>query len=84
MKAIWFGRLVGTFLGYRGGLTYELSDGSKWTQDDPTHEPVYRENPTARLLTDSTGRTYLDVEGTSASVVVIRFGEKPMSHAGAF
>jgi hypothetical protein len=47
MRTIWSGHLVGTFLGYSRGLTYELSDGSKWVQDDPTHEPVYREYSTA-------------------------------------
>jgi hypothetical protein len=84
MTTTWSGHLVGTFLGYSRGLTYELSDGSKWVQDDPTHEPVYRENPMAHLLSNGMGHTYLDVEGTSAVVLVVRLGSKTRPHAGAF
>jgi hypothetical protein len=84
MKPVWCGRLVGTFFGYRGGFVYELSDGSKWAQDDGTDEPVYRESPSARLLDDGMGHTYLDVEGTSAIVRVVAKGSKPAPNAGAF
>ena len=47
------------------------------------HGPVYRENPTARLLSDGMAHTYLDVEGTSATVLVVRQGSKPKPHGGA-
>jgi hypothetical protein len=84
MTTIWSGRLVGTFLGYKSGLTYELSDGSKWMQEDRTDEPVYRENPTARLLHDGASYTYLDVQGTSAIVRVVPLGIRFQPPAGAF
>jgi hypothetical protein len=76
---------VGTFFGYKPGRIYELSDGSKWTQEDLTDEPVYRDDPTARLLfSGSIGAIYLDVEGTSAVVRVYRNGSRPTPTAGAF
>ena len=46
MDIIWSGHLVGTFHGYKPGRVYELSDGSNWTQEDQTDEPVYRDDPT--------------------------------------
>ena len=84
MRTVWTGRLIGTFLGYKGGLAYDLSDGSRWLQDDNTDEPVYRENPSARLLDDGMGHTYLDIEGTSAMVRVVPQGAKPRPHSGAY
>ena len=85
MDIIWSGHLVGTFHGYKPGRVYELSDGSKWTQEDLTDEPVYRDDPTARLLSNrSNGAIYLDVEGTSAIVRVYRTGSRPKPTAGAF
>jgi len=84
MDIIWSGRLVGTFHGYKPGRIYELSDGSRWTQEDLTDEPVYREDPTGRLLSNrSIGSIYLDVEGTSAVVRVYRAGSRPKPTAGA-
>jgi hypothetical protein len=78
MNIIWSGHLVGTFHGYKPGRIYELSDGSKWTQEDLTDEPVYRDDPAARLLSNrSIGAIYLDVEGTSAIVRVYRTGSRP-------
>ncbi len=85
MDIIWLGRLVGTFHGYKPGRIYELSDGRKWTQEDLTDEPVLREGPTARLLSNgSIGAICLDVEGTSAVVRVYRAGSRPKPTAGAF
>ncbi len=84
MTTTWIGRVVGTFLGYKGGRGYDLSDGTSWYQDDHTDEPVYRENPTAKLLSDGMGHTYLDVEGTSARVRVMPVGRRPVQRAGAF
>ena len=85
MDIIWSGHLVGTFHGYKPGRIYMLSDGSKWTQEDLTDEPVYRDDPTARLLSNrSIGAIYLDVEGTSAIVRVYRTGSRPKPTAGAF
>ncbi len=85
MDIVWSGRLIGTFQGYKPGRIYEPSDGSKWTQADLTDEPVYREDPTARLLSNgSIGSIYLDVEGTSAVVRVYRTGSRPKPTAGAF
>lgn len=84
MDTIWEGRLVGTFYGYKGGRVYQLSDGSKWQQEDNTDEPVYREEPTARLLSKhDTNTVYLDVEGTSAMVRVLRHDLRPKPRAGA-
>jgi hypothetical protein len=85
MDRIWNGHLVGTFYGYKGGSVYRLSDGSKWRQEDRTDEPVYREYPAVRLIYEhSIDATYLDVEGTSAMVRVVKCGTHPKPHAGAF
>jgi hypothetical protein len=85
MDTVWRGRLLGTFHGYKAGRVYELSDGSRWQQDDLTDEPVYRDDPAVRLLSDrSTGTIYLDVEGTSAVVRVNRAGSRPRPTAGGF
>lgn len=84
MDTFWEGRLVGTFYGYKGGRVYQLSDGTRWKQEDGTDEPVYREQPSARLLSKhDTNTTYLDVEGTSAMVRVEREGVRPKPTAGA-
>lgn len=84
METIWTGRLVGEFWGYKSGRVYVLSDGSKWQQDDPTDEPVYREGPTARLISKHDVDTiYLDVEGTSSMVRVLRHGAHPTPRGGA-
>jgi hypothetical protein len=73
MTTIWEGDLLGEFDGYKGGNVYTLSDGSQWRQECSTDEPIYREEPKARLLRDkSINKTYLDVEGTSAVVWVER------------
>jgi hypothetical protein len=66
MNIIWSGRLVGSFHGYKPGRIYELSDGSKWTQEDLTDEPVYREDPTARLLSNGSIASIYRDEGTWA------------------
>jgi hypothetical protein len=72
MESIWEGRISGDFHGYVGGIVHELSDGSRWRQESLTCEYVYRERPKARLLRDkSIGKTFLDVEGTSAVVEVV-------------
>jgi hypothetical protein len=72
METTWEGRIAGVFEGYQGGRVHELSDGSRWRQEDRTDEYVYRERPKARLLRDKgTGVTYLDVEGTSGVVLVV-------------
>jgi hypothetical protein len=63
METTWEGRIAGVFKGYKSNRVYELSDGSRWRQEDRTDEYVYRERPTARLLWDqSIGRTFLDPE----------------------
>jgi hypothetical protein len=49
MTPIWYGRLIGTFYGYKPGRSDELSDGSRWLQDNLADKPVYREQPTAKL-----------------------------------
>ena len=85
MDTIWVGHLIGTFHGYRPGRTYELSDGTKWHQQDLTDEPVYGEDPNAKLLSDpDTGIVYLDVRGTSAIVRVFQAGGRPTRRAGTF
>ena len=85
MDIIWSGHLVGTFHGYKPGRVYELSDGSKWTQEDLTDEPVYRDEQTVRLLSNrSVGVIYLDVEGTSAIVRVYQTGSRSKPSDGAF
>ena len=48
MDTLWVGHLIGTFHGYSPGRTYELSDGTKWHQQDLTDEPVYGEDPNAK------------------------------------
>lgn len=72
MKLSWSGTIDGTFRGYKPGQVYILSDGSTWRQQGGPAEYVYRESPGARLLRDDTGRTFLDVEGTSSVVPVVR------------
>jgi hypothetical protein len=57
VKTLWSGEVLGTFFGYKGGRPYTLSDGSIWIQNDHTDEPVYRQDPKARLLRDGAGRT---------------------------
>jgi hypothetical protein len=85
MDIIWSGTLMATFHGYKQGRFYRLSDGSTWRQEDLTDEPVYRDEPTARLLSSrSIGGIYLDVEGTFAVVRVNRAGSHPKLIAGAF
>ena len=85
MNTVWSGRLVGEFYGYKPGRTYKLSDGTKWFREDRTDEPVYREEPDAKLLADpDTGLTYLDVQGTSAIVRVFKAGTKLTPKEGAF
>ncbi|MDG3002247.1 hypothetical protein [Paludisphaera mucosa] len=84
METIWEGRLVGAFHGYKGGRVFELSDGSKWEQQDGTDEPVYRHSPTARLARfPASPAVYLDVEGTSAMVRVVKPGGRFRTNAGA-
>lgn len=84
MDKIWNGYLVGTFYGYKSGRVYRLSDGTKWQQDDLTDEPVYREDPPVRLIfRHDVNLTYLDVEGTSAIVRVLKAGSQPTPRAGA-
>jgi hypothetical protein len=77
MDTIWSGHLIGTFYGYKRGRIYQLSDGSKWTQTDPTDEPACRDDPTASLVASGSGAMYLDVEGTCAVVCVRRTGRRP-------
>ena len=73
MDTIWIGHVVETFHGYRPGRTYELSNGTKWLQQDLTDEPVYGGDPNAKLICEpGTGTIYLDVRGTSAIVRVFR------------
>lgn len=72
MKLSWSGSIDGTFHGYKPGRIYTLSDGSTWKQEGGLAEYVYREGPGARLYKDDTGRTFLDVEGTSSVVPVVR------------
>ena len=72
-ETIWEGHLTGTFEGYAFDRLFTLTDGTKWRQTCETREYVYRERPVARLVREpSTGRVYLDVAGTSASVLVER------------
>lgn len=72
------GRIAGEFHGYRYGRVHEFCDGSRWRQEGRKEEYVYRERPAARILLDrGTGRTYLDVEGTSGVVEVVRDGPLP-------
>jgi hypothetical protein len=82
MTTIWVGHLIGTFHGYSPGRTYELSDGTKWHQQDLTDEPVYGEDPNAKLLSDpDTVSVYIDVRGTSATVRVFQAGGRPKQRA---
>jgi hypothetical protein len=59
MDTLWTGRLLGTFHGYKPGRVYHLSDGGTWRQEDLTDEPVYRDYPTARLLSNRQHRHHL-------------------------
>jgi hypothetical protein len=77
METILESRLIGTLLGYASGRVYRLAEGSVRRQEDLRDESCYREEPTCRLMKDSTGRVYLDVQGTSGVVVVI-----PGEHRG--
>lgn len=71
METKWEGRILGEFHGYASGRVFELSDGGRWKQESPTDEPVYRQQPKAKLLRDKgTGRMFLDVDGTSSIVQV--------------
>jgi hypothetical protein len=72
VETTWEGHIAGVFEGYASGRVHELSDGSRWRQEDRTREYVYRERPKARLLRDrGIGKTHLDVEGTSSVVEVV-------------
>jgi hypothetical protein len=67
------GCIDGVFEGYACGRVHVLSDGSRWRQEDRTTEYVYRERPEAKpLWNQSTCRMYLDVEGTSSVVLVVK------------
>ena len=57
----WEGQIVGPFEGYDGGRVYELTNGTRWRQDDRTEEHVYRKRAKAKPLWEqSTGtRRYL-------------------------
>jgi hypothetical protein len=57
--------IAGPFQGYKPGRVYTLADGTSWRQQCQTSEYVLRHRPWARVLTDCTGRHFLDVEGTS-------------------
>jgi hypothetical protein len=73
MRTFGEGHLVEEFHGHASGRVYEFSDGSRWRQEDNTDEPVYRDRPKAKLLRDEAiGKTYPDVEGTSAAVWVLQ------------
>lgn len=73
MEPTWEGHIAGEFHGYEGGRVYELTDGSRWRQDDRTKEYVFRERAKAKLIwNQSIGTMYLDVEGTSAIVRVVK------------
>jgi hypothetical protein len=84
MRLIRESRIDGEFLGYLGGEVYRLSDGKRWRHAESTAEPVYRENPKARLLDDGVGHVCRDVEGTSATVWAKPADAWPTPHAGAF
>ena len=72
MDTTWEGRIAGIFEGYAGGRVYELSDGTRWRQEDRAAEYVYRENARATLRWEqSIGCWWLDVEGTSGVVRVM-------------
>lgn len=71
MEIRWQGRIVGEFLGYALGRVFEISGHGKWKQENHTDEPCWRQDPGAKLYWDqSLGVWWLDVEGTSASVIV--------------
>ncbi|WP_406700156.1 hypothetical protein V5E97_15120 [Singulisphaera sp. Ch08] len=85
METDWEGRIAGRFRGYQGGRVYDLSDGSRWRQEDRTAEYVYRVKPKAKLIwNQSIGRMFLDVEGTSATVWVTKDGGMAGMGYGAF
>ncbi len=79
-------RALMTFHSYRPGRTYpNLSDGTKWHQQYLTDEPMYGEDPNAKLLSDAgTGIVFLDVQGTSAIVRVFQAGGRPTHSARTF
>jgi hypothetical protein len=85
METRFEGHIDGVFEGYEGGRVHVLSDGSRWRQDDTVKEYVYRERPRAKLLWEqSLGQWFLDVEGTSHTVSVVRdSGFQSFGH-GAF
>ena len=85
MLTVWEGRIVGTFEGYENGRVFELSDGSRWKQEDRNpriHLSGRTKSQTAPRSRESW--TYLDVEGTSAVVMVVRDRGMSSIHAGAF
>ena len=85
MRTIWEGRVVGIFEGYAAGRVYELSDGSRWRQEDRRSEYVYREQPKAKLFGDQEiSAYYLDVEGTSGIVRVVPDRSMSGLSVGAF
>ena len=83
MKMILERRLEGSFLGYGCGRVYRLADGTVWHQEGDLDEPCYRESPGCRLLLDDTGRTYLDVDGTSG-IAWVEKGEMRRPASGSF
>lgn len=84
METVWQGVLPGSFYGYKPGRVYELSDSTKWEQEDGTDEPVYCQHPTARLLNcPGMSGLYLDVEGAPVMVRVRKHGAEFRTNAGA-
>lgn len=85
MELIWEGHLIGIFEGYAYDRVFALSDSTRWRQASEICEYVYRENPRARLVCDyANSSTYLDVEGTSARVLVERDRGWMRRGAGAY
>lgn len=51
MDTVWQVVLAGTFYGFKPDRVFELSDGSRWRQEDGIDVPSYSEWPPVKLLT---------------------------------
>lgn len=75
METVWKGVLNGTFYGYKPERVFQLSDSSRWEQDDGTDDPGYSESPQVRLLTRrGSGVTHMAVGEAVSMVRVVPLG----------
>jgi hypothetical protein len=72
MEIVEKGQLKGAFKGFHNTETvFEFYSGSKWRQNEYKYNYHYSYGPSAKVVNDS-GRYWLQVDGMSDSVEVVR------------